>query len=204
MPCKEEEMKEETALVPHRTPNLSALLERAVSKDAASAQAVKVYLDAGGSPSIRLVQSVVFSTGAKQMLHLPLLHYMALASLHPHTELAECVRLLIEAGANIDAMSGFDVDDRTALICASERKCCSTVLQAFLQNGADVITCNSKGMTALHQAAAVGRTDSCEVLLRSNSSLVHAEDVDGYTALIHAVRSGSVETVMVLQKHGAD
>jgi ankyrin repeat protein len=77
-------------------------------------------------------------------------------------------------------------------------------VQAFVQNGADVITCNSKGMTALHQAAAVGRTDSCEVLLRSNSSLVHAEDVDGYTALMHAVRSGSVETVMVLQKHGAD
>jgi hypothetical protein len=114
MPCKEEEMKEETA---DRTPNLTALLERA--KDAASPQAVKVYLDAGGSPSVRLVQSVVFSTGAKQMLHLPLLHYMALASLHPHTELAECVRLLIEAGANIDAMSGFDVDDRTALKCAS-------------------------------------------------------------------------------------
>jgi hypothetical protein len=36
-----------TTLVPHRSPNLSCLLERAQSGDAA--QAVKAFLDAGGS-----------------------------------------------------------------------------------------------------------------------------------------------------------
>jgi hypothetical protein len=37
---------------------------------------------------------------------LPLLHYMALCNLHPHNELAECVRLLVEAGADINAIAG--------------------------------------------------------------------------------------------------
>jgi hypothetical protein len=44
---KAQKKKPDTTLVPHRTPNLSALLERAKSGD--SALAVKAYLDAGGS-----------------------------------------------------------------------------------------------------------------------------------------------------------
>jgi hypothetical protein len=40
--------KQEMRLVPHRTPHLSILLERAQRGD--SVQALKDYLDAGGSP----------------------------------------------------------------------------------------------------------------------------------------------------------
>eukprot|EP00953_Heterococcus_sp_UTEX-ZZ885_P034558 17884-Heterococcus_DN1.PRE.3 len=113
-----------TTLVPHRTPNLSALLERAKSGDAT--QAVEAYLDAGGSAGV-LVQA-----HGQQM---PLLHFMALHNNHPHTELAESVQLLLDAGADINAKSG--VDDYTALMRASPRRCCAAAVQAFLQNGAN-------------------------------------------------------------------
>jgi hypothetical protein len=66
--AQKKDVKQETTLVPHRIRNLSDLLERA--KSGASAQAVKAYLDAGGS-SRALVH------GQK------LLHYMALHNAHP-------------------------------------------------------------------------------------------------------------------------
>jgi hypothetical protein len=66
--------------------HLSILLHRA--KLGASEQAVRAYLDAGGSPDVLL---------QNEEDHMPLLHYMALGSEHPHTELAECVRLLIDS-----------------------------------------------------------------------------------------------------------
>jgi hypothetical protein len=40
------------------------------------------------------------------MMQLPLLHHMALSNSHPHRELAEVVRLLIEAGADINVKAG--------------------------------------------------------------------------------------------------
>jgi ankyrin repeat protein len=134
----------------------------------------------------------------------PLLHYMALNNPHPHTELAESVRLLIAAGADINAMLCPDSDDRTALMCASGRSCCSNVMQALLQNGADVFVCMAKGMTALHIAAAAGCTDNCGILLARDSDLVHAEDTNGGTALMHAVAYGSIDTVQRLCQYNAD
>eukprot|EP00953_Heterococcus_sp_UTEX-ZZ885_P008098 4862-Heterococcus_DN1.PRE.1 len=96
--------------------NLSALLERAKCGD--SSQAVKAYLDAGGS-----VAAQVRGEGPAAALQVPLLHYMASYNAHPHTELAESVKLLVEAGADIDAK----------VIAASDDGIYSTVL-----SGADV------------------------------------------------------------------
>jgi hypothetical protein len=53
MALKKSQRKQETTLVPHRTPNLSVLLESAETGE--SAQAVRAYLDAGGS-SMSLAQ----------------------------------------------------------------------------------------------------------------------------------------------------
>jgi hypothetical protein len=64
----QKQQKQMSTLVPHRTRNLSDLLERA--KTGASAQAVKAYLDAGGSFRV-LVHGK------------ELLHYMALHNAHP-------------------------------------------------------------------------------------------------------------------------
>jgi ankyrin repeat protein len=163
----------------HRTPNLSALLERAKSGDAA--QAVKAYLDARGSPHVLVRCGVV--KAAQPVL---LLHCMALHNLHPHRELAASVELLIEAGADVNAVSD---DGCTALMCAIEGSGgCTKVLQVFLQAGADTsVQSTVVSMTVLHKAAAAGPADCCEVLLAGDNGLVHVGDVNGYTAVMYAV-----------------
>jgi ankyrin repeat protein len=189
---KAQKKKEQiTTLVPHRTPNLRGLLQSA--KHGASAAAVSDYLAAGGTP-------VVSFQGFEQQISL--LHYMAVHNPRPHSELAESVRLLVAAGADINTMVAFGPDGSTALMCASTRTCCTAPLQAFLDNGADALVRSANcGTTALHQAAAVGRTDSCGVLLAKENSLVHMKDDFGFTAMIFAVRSGTVATVKVLLQH---
>jgi hypothetical protein len=85
---KAQKQNQEITLVPHRTPNLSALLERAKSGDAA--RAVEAYLNAGGA-----ADTLVRHQHGLITLQLPLLHIMAFTSAHPHKELAESVRLLV-------------------------------------------------------------------------------------------------------------
>jgi ankyrin repeat protein len=186
--------KQVTTLVPHRTPDLSVLLERA--KIAASPQAVKAYLDGGGS-----TEAFVHDRAGQ---FLPLLRHVILNNAHPHRELEESVRLLVEAGANINTLSGPDDDERTALMSASQKSCCTKALQALLQNGADVLVSMTAGTTALHTAAAAGCTASCDVLLARESSLVHIKDINGCTAMMHAAAYGYVDTVKVLLMHRAD
>jgi ankyrin repeat protein len=65
--------------------------------------------------------------------------------------------------------------------------------QRILQSGADVWGKSSaRGMTVLHHAASAALTDRCELLLAKESSLVHAMDVSGSTALPHAVADGPI------------
>jgi uncharacterized protein len=178
----------------HRTPNLGALLERAEGGDAA---AVKDYFDAGGSAG-----ALVYGRGAAAVRQMPLLHYIPLYNSHPHRELAEIVRLLVEAGADINAIGA---DGGTALMCASERDCCTQVLMAFLQNGANILASAADGKTALYFAAAAGRTDSCELLLERDNSLVNLkDDMYGFSPLMTAVKQNSIALVQLLLDNGAD
>jgi hypothetical protein len=125
--------QQENSLVQHRAPSLNDLLERA--KEGNSALAVKAYLDAGGSPVSRLQRGDQ---------HMALLHYIAFCSTHPHNELAESVRLLVAAGANINVITATEPDGYTALMFAVSRECCTTPLQAFLQNGANALVRSTK------------------------------------------------------------
>jgi hypothetical protein len=86
---KKAQKAQETTLVPHRTPDLSVLLEEALSGDP---QAVRAYLDAGGSAVASAHLHLGDITLEKQ---LPLLHGMTFSSWHPHQELAESVKLLM-------------------------------------------------------------------------------------------------------------
>eukprot|EP00953_Heterococcus_sp_UTEX-ZZ885_P011236 6509-Heterococcus_DN1.PRE.3 len=133
---------------------------------------------------------------------------MTLYNQHPHRELAESVRLLVEAGADINSRAGPDGDDRTALIAVTERKCCTRILQALQQNGADVfMPSDATGATAVHQAAMVGNTDSCKVLLASAGSragsLLNAQDRNGYTPLGIACALKQPDVAAFLIKAGA-
>eukprot|EP00953_Heterococcus_sp_UTEX-ZZ885_P009353 5520-Heterococcus_DN1.PRE.3 len=77
-------------------------------------------------------------------------------------------------------------------------------MQILLQNGADVLVATTMGITALHTAAAVGCTATCDVLLARESSLVHMKDINECTALMRAAAYGFVDTVVVLLHYGAD
>jgi ankyrin repeat protein len=191
---KAQKQKQETTLVPHRTLNLSVLLERAKSGD--SARAVKAYLDAGGS-----TDALLHGRGAIAKHQIPLLHYMTLFNAHPHRELAESVRLLIEAGADINIRGP---DQRTVLAVLCETGCCIKGVRILLQHGADVSLATTKGQTALHFAASTGRTDCCELLLARDKSLVHVTDVKGYTPLLYAAHDGHLDVAKLLLRHGAD
>jgi hypothetical protein len=140
-------------LVPHR----SLHLERASTGN--SAQAVKAFLDAGGSP-----MAVVSVRGAEGVVQLPILHNIAYESAHPHRELAESVQLLIDAGADVNVTSkstGPESDDeRSPLMNAAERACCAAVTNVFLGAGADPCARSSLRCIALHTSASISTTGS--------------------------------------------
>jgi Ankyrin repeat len=125
----QKKQQQEKTLVPHRTSNLSALLEEAETGN--SAQAVKAFLDAGGSPG-----ALVYIGTKEDKQQLPLLYFMTHFNAHPRKELAESVRLLLEAGVDINSLymcpNGIDY---TALMAATDE--CCTVVQILLQHGAD-------------------------------------------------------------------
>jgi uncharacterized protein len=201
MARKKAQRKQETDLVPHRTQNFSELLERA--KTGSSAQAVKAYLDAGG-----YYNALVQTRGPGGLIQAPLLHSMAVTNAHPHKELAESVRLLVAAGADINAAFtdrfGFE---KTALVWATSKRCCSKLLQVFLECGADpclLMRSAQFSATALHVAATVGLPASCEVLLAHTDALLEVRDSEGQTALTHAAANGHLDTVKLLLRYGAD
>jgi uncharacterized protein len=190
--------KKETTMVPHRTPNLSALLERA--KTGNSAADVEAYLDAGGAADVCVHQKI-----GQHQLQLPLLHSMALASAHPHRELAESVRLLVEAGADINAKRAGPDGDLTPLMYAAKRICCKAVLNVFLQAGADpFVSASPTCTTALHIAAQIGLAETCGLLVTQADTLLEARDDKGWTPLMHAAVKGRIDSVQLLLQHGAD
>ena len=62
----------------------------------------------------------------------------------------------------------------------------------------------TEGTTSLHHAAFKGNAASVERLLNENPNEIHKRDGNGWAPIHEAVRSGSIETIKVLLKHGAD
>jgi ankyrin repeat protein len=190
--------EEETAV--HTAPSLSTLLERAKTGD--SALVVQAYLDAGGLATE--VVDLRYTNG--DVLRVPLLHSMIVRNAHPHRKLAESVGLLVAAGANINAKcsNGYG-EDCTALMYALERKCCTRVLAALLQSGADpCMRSLPTGTTALHIAALRGLPESCKLLLTRAGTASEVRDALGRTPLTHAASGGQLNTVQLLLQYSAD
>ncbi|XP_043118079.1 ankyrin repeat and SOCS box protein 2-like [Puntigrus tetrazona] len=153
-----------------------------------------------------------------------------LLALHgPHLE---CVRSLLEAGADPDISNK---NKETPLYKACERESVGAV-KLLLAFGAAVNQRCYRGRTALHEAARRGNSALCETLLEARAAVdardadditaaveaarhghtaaleylihngagVNAQTCDGNTALTEACRHGHTETVKLLLKHHAD
>eukprot|EP00953_Heterococcus_sp_UTEX-ZZ885_P032633 17024-Heterococcus_DN1.PRE.7 len=131
----------EATLISHRAPNLTDLLERAKRGKLCD---VQQYLSAGGSANVfvevllrqvydRPLPSVDVLIGDR--FDAPLVTCVALAK---HSEAATSIQLLLDAGADVDAVVGGapGVRERTArMLCAISNNL--SYVQALLQGGTD-------------------------------------------------------------------
>uniref|UniRef100_A0A9J8APR5 Ankyrin repeat domain 50-like n=1 Tax=Cyprinus carpio carpio TaxID=630221 RepID=A0A9J8APR5_CYPCA len=119
----------------------------------------------------------------------------------------EAVRLLLEAGADID---GCDSDGRTALRAAAWGGH-EEILLTLLDHGAQVDRSDREGRTPLIAAAYMGHKEAVEILLNAGADL-NLADGDGRTALSVAALCvpsaaggrGHGEVVSLLLEQGAD
>eukprot|EP00953_Heterococcus_sp_UTEX-ZZ885_P029384 15599-Heterococcus_DN1.PRE.2 len=169
MPAKESNKKRstkrapaETALVPHAAPELATLLKRAAGGKLSD---VQQYLNAGGSPNV-----------LEPMEKLGLAPLLSAVAVTRHKEAAASIKLLLQAGASVDATSSSaGIWERTALMVACSVSDDLKTVQALLAGGADpCYQAGSDGITALHLAATVGCTDVCRELCTASSNRVLA------------------------------
>jgi serine/threonine-protein phosphatase 6 regulatory ankyrin repeat subunit A len=181
-------------LVPHRSGDLHELLERA--KKGNSVADMKAYLDAGGS-AFALVD-------ISEDSRVPLLYAVVMLSRHPHKELGEILRLLVQAGVHVDASTtAFGINTSGGWMNCMARSCCTVPLLALIEHGANPVhQFGGARTTALHQVASVGSYDHCEALLiASHGDAAKVTESDGRTPLFNAVAFNHKSIVRLLHKH---
>ena len=114
----------------------------------------------------------------------------------------EDVKLLIDSGADIryqrpkDGITMF-------LHAARSSKDGPGKMQLFLDCGANIGETYDHGLTALHEAARLDRTENIEFLLNLKAN-IDAQDSEGHTPLIWAVQHGQTASVRLLIDSGAN
>jgi ankyrin repeat protein len=121
------------------------------------------------------------------------------AALIPATDNLETGRLLVEAGANVNART--EAGD-SALMVAARRAGATPVAAYLLSKGADAGASTLDGNTALHRAAMSGDLDMITLLLEQGAN-VNAQQKDGRTPLESAVFFGHGAAVRYLLSKGA-
>ena len=113
---------------------------------------------------------------------------------------AAAVRVLIEAGADVDARNdaGF-----TPLMVAAEKKVDTGIVSGLIKAGADVDVRNDRGATALMAAAGNENAAAVRTLIEAGAD-VDARSNSGTTALHHAARKNDTDIVAALIEAGAD
>lgn len=119
---------------------------------------------------------------------------------------AEAVRVLLDAGADIDAIShsriGY-IPSNTALHAAIAGERSLEVIALLLERGARTDLADSNGQTCLHSAAY--HDDSIAIVgqLLEHGADPDAKDGDGLTPLALASRRGNANVAEFLRRYGA-
>jgi ankyrin repeat domain-containing protein 50 len=116
-----------------------------------------------------------------------------------HSGQLECVRLLLQHGADVDARN---VEGEAVSHLASEHGHVE-VVKLLLLHGADVNARGLEDWTPLHNAVWKGHKEVVRLLLEYNPDL-NAQNMAGNTPLILAARYGHIEFVRILFGLGAD
>ena len=113
----------------------------------------------------------------------------------------EVVRLLIEAGADMNAKDAQYHEDTALLVAA--RGGHLEVVRLLVEAGADMNAANARGATALLVAAQQGHLEVVRLLIEAGAD-VNVANADGETALLDQAARGHLEEVRLLLKAGAD
>jgi 26S proteasome non-ATPase regulatory subunit 10 len=112
----------------------------------------------------------------------------------------ELVDLLLSKSADPDIKTN---NGQTALFFACSKSNLDTV-KKLLSNKASARVKDKRGQMPLHRAAAVGNVPIVKLVLGEGRSPLNTTDVDGSTALHHAIAEGHGEVAVELLRRGAE
>lgn len=125
---------------------------------------------------------------------------MACSRKNPDAATDAIISLLLSKDADVSEKTHAG---QTALhFCASKANL--DVAKLLLGKGASARVKDKRGQLPLHRAAAVGSVPLIKLLLGEGKSPVNAADVDGSTALHHAISEGHGDAALCLLMAGAE
>lgn len=110
----------------------------------------------------------------------------------------EMLRLLIDRGANVDAVN----DDQNTPLHVAINNASSELVRALLQAGARTSIANVRGNQPLHLAVMRRRAEAVIALLDTGADL-EARDGNGHTPLMTAARRNAFDMLALLLERGA-
>lgn len=105
--------------------------------------------------------------------------------------------------SSVEVPGGYLTVCQNALHFATSKINISTV-RTLIAHKCSARVKDKRGQLALHRAAAVGSVPIMKILLEDGKSPVNATDMDGLTALHHAVAEGHGDAAIFLLKAGAE
>ena len=114
----------------------------------------------------------------------------------------ETVRILIDAGANLNARSDDGINDGITALMAASGEGHTETARMLIDAGANVNAKDDKGWTALMFASRLGHTETARMLIDAGAN-VNAKNDKGWTALMWASRRDHTETARMLKAAGA-
>jgi ankyrin repeat protein len=160
---------------------------------------VRRCLAAGGLPN-----AVVTLSCKGHAVQAPIL-FAAIAN-HHCPQAAESIQLLVDAGADVEAIfTDHTGCDHSALMLAAMAECCSEALRILLQRGARPGRQVRGGRSALHAAAETGSVENCKLLIAAGGRVLQQlRDGNGRLPVFSAVFGGLPVVKLLHEEYGSD